>query len=143
MNVPEIVLVIVGAAFAASFASSTLSLADESTPFDGNWNAEIVCPASQNGQNYTWRLPVRISAGTLSGTYHSPATEAEGELSGWVRADGKAIVSVLGLTGRDQSIGHVRPGTRFRYTADVHFNGDRGSGQRQQLRPCTLNFTRT
>ncbi len=143
MNVRGFVLVIGSAALGTSLALSNVSFAEDSNPFDGNWNAEIVCPASQNGQNYTWRLPVRISAGTLSGTYHSPATEAEGELSGWVRADGKAIVSVLGLTGRDQSIGHVRPGTRFRYTADVHFNGDRGSGQRQQLRPCTLNFTRT
>ena len=143
MNARGIVLVMAGAAFAAPFALSNPSFAQEATPFDGNWNAEIVCPASQNGQNYTWRLPVRISTGTLSGTYHSPATEAEGELSGWVRPDGKAIVSVTGLTGRDQSIGHVRPGTQFRYNADVHFNGGSGSGQRQQLRPCTLSFTRT
>ncbi len=74
--------------------------------------------------------------------YYSPTTEAEGELSGWVRPDGKAIVSVIGVTGRDQSIAHLRPGTQFRYTANVQFKGDRGSGQREQFRPCTLNFTR-
>lgn len=142
MNARGFVLVIGGAALGVSIAFSNPSVAQEATPFDGNWNAEIVCPMSPNGEMYTWRLPVRISAGTLSGMYRSPTTAAEGELSGWVRPDGKAIVSVYGLTGRDQAIGHVRPGTRFRYTADVHFSGGSGSGQRQELRPCTLSFTR-
>jgi hypothetical protein len=132
-----------GAALAGSVAFQNASMAQDATPFDGNWNAEVVCPASANVQAYTWRLPVRISEGTLSGIYHSSATEAEGELSGWVRPDGKAIVSVIGLSGRDQSISHLRPGTRFRYTANVQFNGDSGSGQRQQLRACTLSFSRT
>jgi hypothetical protein len=142
MNVRRIGLVIAGVALALPMAFSARSFAQEATPYDGDWNAEVVCPASADVRAYTWRLPVRILEGTLSGTYHSPTTEAEGELRGWVRPDGKAIVSVIGLTGRDESIAHLKPGTRFRYTANVQFNGDRGSGQRQQLRPCTLNFTR-
>jgi hypothetical protein len=136
------VLVAASVALAASFAIANSSLAQEATPFDGDWNAEVVCPASADVNAYSWRLPVRIDAGTLSGNYHSPTTEAEGELSGWVRSDGKSIVSVIGVTGRDQSIGHLRPGTRFHYTANVQFKGDSGSGQRQQLRSCTLNFSR-
>jgi hypothetical protein len=143
MTARGIVLGVAGAALAAPFAFSTTSIAEEANPFDGAWNAEVVCPTSPSGQGYTWRLPVRIAEGTLSGIYHSPTTDAEGELSGWVRPDGKAIVSVIGQTGRDESIAHVRPGTRFRYTANVQFNGGSGSGQREQLRPCVLNFSRT
>lgn len=142
MNVRRMLIFIAGVGLAGSLAPSTQPFAEEANPFDGAWNAEVVCPASAHGQGYTWRLPVQISAGTLSGTYHSPTTAAEGELGGWVRPDGKAIVGVAGLTGQDQSIGNVRPGTRFRYTANVQFNGDSGSGQRQQFRPCSLNFTR-
>lgn len=142
VNVRGIVPVVAGAALAALLTLTHASRADDANPFDGAWNAEVVCPASQTGGGYTWRLPVHIMEGTLSGMYRSPITEAEGELSGWVRPDGKAIVSVIGLSGHDPSIANLRPGTRFRYTANVQFNGDRGSGQRQQLRPCTLNFSR-
>ena len=142
MNARKVVLASAVFMLVAPFAASRPSLAEDANPFDGNWNAEVVCPASPEGAGYAWRAPVRIAEGTLSGTYHSPTTEAEGDLSGWVRPDGKAIVSVTGLAGRDQSIGHVLPGTQFRYTADVQFTGDTGAGQRQQLRPCTLRFTR-
>jgi hypothetical protein len=142
MNARKIVLAF-GVTLIAPFTASRPSLAEDANPFDGSLNAEVVCPASPDrGAGYAWRLPVRITEGTLSGTYHSPTTQAEGDLSGWVRPDGKAIVAVTGLAGRDQSIGHVLPGTRFRYTADVQFAGDKGAGQRQQLRPCTLRFSR-
>ena len=142
MKTRRIILLIAGAGLAAMFSPLSQAFAEDATPFDGDWNAEVVCPASANGLGYDWRLPVHISGGTLSGTYHSPSTDAEGELSGWVRSDGKAIISVIGLTGRDQSIGHLRPGTRFHYTANVQFNGASGSGHREQLRPCTLSFAR-
>ena len=100
------VLAVAGVAIAASLAPSP-AFAEDATPFDGAWNAEVVCLPSANGAGYTWRLPVRIAAGTLNGTYRSPTTAAEGELDGWVRADGKALVSVIGVTGNDQSIGHL------------------------------------
>jgi hypothetical protein len=141
MNAQGIVLAIAGVALVASVAPRP-AFAEEANRFDGNWNAEVVCLPSANGEGYTWRLPVRIADGTLSGTYRSPTTAAEGELDGWVRPDGKALVSVIGTAGNDPSIGHVRPGTRFRYTANVQFNGDSGSGQREQLRACTLSFSR-
>ena len=127
---------------ALSLTSAGWASASAKHPFDGAWTADVVCPRSADEQGYAWRLPVQIAAGTLSGTYHSPTTEAQGELSGWVRRDGAAIVSVVGVAGTDPTIGHVEAGTRFRYTANVHFSGDTGSGQRQQLRPCTLTFTR-
>jgi hypothetical protein len=120
------------------------TLAAGANPFDGTWNLEVVCPMSADAQGYTWRLPVRIASGVLSGKYHSPTNEAQGVFSGQVRPDGGAIVSVSGRTGPDEySVGHVRPGTRFHYTAKIQFSGGSGSGERQQLRPCTLTLSRT
>ena len=137
LSIPAIGLVVA----LASFESSLVAV---DNPFDGKWNAEVACPSSADAQGYTWRLPVQISSGTLSGTYQSPTTDAQGELSGWVRPDGKALVGVLGRTGRNDkyAIGHIGPGIQFRYTANVQFSGDSGSGQRQQLRPFTLTFSR-
>ena len=93
MTAQGMVLVMASAGLAAMVLPLGPALADDATPFDGDWKAQVVCPASSTGQGYDWRLPVHISAGTLSGTYHSPSTDAEGEISGWVRADGKALVA--------------------------------------------------
>ena len=38
------------------------------------------------------------------------------------------------------SIGHVRPGTPFRYTANVRFDARSGFGKRNERRACTLTF---
>jgi hypothetical protein len=144
MPVREIVVSAAALGLALAMASPGRTLAAAANPFDGTWNAEVVCPSSADAQGYTWRLPLQISSGTLSGIYHSPTTQAQGELSGWVRPDGKALVGVLGRTGRNDkyAIGHIGPGIQFRYTANVQFAGDSGSGQRQQLRPCTLTFSK-
>lgn len=126
-----------------SLSASDRALAAGANTFDGTWNLEVVCPMSADAQGYNWRLPVRIAAGVLSGTYHSSTNESQGVFRGRVGPDGAAMVVVNGRTGPEEySVGHVRPGTRFHYTANIHFGGDSGSGQRQQLRPCTLSFTR-
>ena len=142
MSIRRIALSSATLCLAVSLVAPEPAWASASHPFDGAWSAEVVCPKSADQQGYAWRLPVQISAGTLSGTYRSPTTAAQGELHGWVRSDGAAIVSVIGVSGTDPTIGHVEAGTRFRYTANVHFSGNTGSGERQQLRPCTLTFTR-
>jgi hypothetical protein len=123
--------------------ASERGLAAGPNTFDGTWNLEVVCPMSADAEGYTWRLPVRIASGALSGTYHSSTNGSQGVFTGRVRPEGAAVVVVNGRTGPEEySVGHVRPGTSFHYTANVHFTGDSGSGQRQQLRPCTLTFTR-
>jgi hypothetical protein len=128
---------------ALSMGQPNRTLAAGANPFDGTWNLEVVCPMSADAQAYTWRLPVRVASGVLSGTYHSPTNEGQGIFGGRVKSDGGAVVSVSGRTGPEEySVGHVRPGTPFHYTANVQFSGGSGSGQRQQLRPCTLTFTR-
>jgi len=73
--------------------------AAEAGSFDGAWSVEIDCPAVGDVQAYSWRFPVQISSGALSGRYHSPTNSAMGTLSGRVRPDGEALVTVAGRTG--------------------------------------------
>lgn len=111
--------------------------------FDGTWNVEINCPDVGDVMGYDWRFPVNVSSGALSGDYHSSVNEAMGHLSGRIRSDGQALLTLTGKTGPVQfAVGHVRPGTPFRYTANVHFEGRSGNGVRNERRACTLNFTK-
>ena len=113
-------------------------------PFDGMWNVEIDCPAVGDVEAYNWRFPVQVSSGVLSGHYQSPANSAMGSLSGRIRPDGQALVTVVGRTGPEQVARfHERPGTPFRYTANVHFDAHGGSGMRNERRACALRFTKT
>jgi hypothetical protein len=111
--------------------------------FDGTWTAEADCSNVGDAKGYNWRFPVQVTSGALTGSYHSPTNEAMGNLSGRIRPDGEALLTLVGRTGPvDVSVGHVRPGTPFRYTANVRFDAHSGFGKRNELRPCTLTFTR-
>jgi hypothetical protein len=112
-------------------------------PFDGMWNVEVDCPDVGDVRAYDWRFPAEVSSGVVSGHYQSPTSEAMGNLSGRIRPDGEALLTVVGKTGWDPySVGHVGPGTKFHYTANVHFDARSGSGKRNELRACTLTFTK-
>jgi hypothetical protein len=112
-------------------------------PFDGSWNVEVDCPDVGDVRGYDWRFPAQVSSGVVSGHYQSPTNEAMGTLSGRIRPDGAALLTLVGRTGPvPMSIGHVRPGTPFRYTANVKFDAHSGFGKRNELRACTLTFTK-
>ena len=126
-----------------ALAPSRQGLAGSAGAFDGTWTAEVDCSNVGDVKGYNWRFPVQVTSGALTGSYHSPTNEAMGNLSGRIRPDGEALLTLVGRTGPvDVSVGHVRPGTPFRYTANVRFDAHSGFGKRNELRPCTLTFTR-
>ena len=111
--------------------------------FDGAWSVEVDCPDVGDVKGYNWRFPAQVTSGVLSGSYHSPTNEAMGSLSGRIRPDGEALLTLVGRTGPvEVSFGHVRPGTPFRYTANVKFEERSGFGKRNERRACTLSFTK-
>ncbi len=113
-------------------------------PFDGAWNVEVDCPDVGDVRGYNWRFQTQVTSGVVTGSYHSPTNEAMGELSGRIRPDGEALLTLVGRTGPvPMSIGHVRPGTPFRYTANVRFDARSGFGKRNERRACTLTFTKS
>ena len=122
---------------------SQLTHAAGAGTFDGSSNVEVDCPDVGDVRGYDWRFPAEVSSGVMSGHYQSPTNDAMGTLSGRIRPDGAALLTVVGRTGPvPVSIGHPRPGTPFHYTANVKFDAHSGSGQRNERRACTLTFTK-
>ncbi len=133
------------AAFGLAFALSPVgrALPAGAGPFDGTWNVEVDCPDVGDVRGYNWRFSAQVSSGVLSGHYQSPTTSGMGSLSGRIRPDGQAVLTMVGRTGpEDRTIGHARAGTPIRYTANVHFDANNGSGMRNERRACSLTFTK-
>jgi hypothetical protein len=112
-------------------------------PFDGMWNVEVDCPDVGDVRGYNWRFSAQVSGGVLSGHYQSSTNSAMGTLSGRIRPDGQAVLTMVGRTGPEEvALYHERPGSPIRYTANVHFDAHGGSGMRNEKRACALTFTK-
>jgi hypothetical protein len=112
-------------------------------PFDGIWTVEVDCPSVGDVEGYNWRFPAEVSSGFMSGLYRSATNSAMGHITGRIRPDGGALLSMFGRTGPEQrAVGHERAGTPFRYTVDAHFDARGGSGKRNEQRACALTFNR-
>ena len=128
---------------ALALAQVELGLAAGAGPFDGTWSVQVDCPSLGDVEGYNWRFPAQVSSGVMSGLYRSPTNSAMGRISGRIRPDGAALLTVVGRTGPEQvAVGHERPGTPFRYTVDAHFDARSGSGKRNERRACALTFNK-
>jgi hypothetical protein len=121
------------------------ALSAEPQPFEGKWIVDIVCADAPDGaRGYKWLFTAQVQDGALLGQYHQPGTVPSGTLSGKIQPDGDALLSMTGLTGNpNASVGQVDRGTPFHYTATAHFDGDHGTGKRNESRVCTLNFLKS
>jgi hypothetical protein len=112
--------------------------------FDGLWTVEVDCASVGDVEGYDWRFPAEVSSGFMSGLYRSATSSAIGHITGHIRPDGGALLTMVGRTGPQQrSFGHQKPGVPFNYTVDAHFDGPSGSGKRNEQRPCALTFSKT
>ena len=112
-------------------------------PFDGIWTVEVDCPSVGDVEGYSWRFPAEVSSGFMSGLYRSATNSAMGHITGRIHPDGEALLTMFGRTGPEQfASGHERAGAPFRYTVDAHFDGNSGSGKRNERRACALTFNR-
>jgi len=60
-----------------------------------------------------------------------------------VSADGKTTLSARGLTGPSAyTVNNSAPGSPYGYTIDAQFERSRGSGKRNELRPCSFTFVK-
>ena len=127
------------AAAAIGVAVAPVDRALAAGPFDGMWTVEVDCPSVGDVEGYNWRFPAEVSSGFMSGLYRSATNSAMGHITGRIRPDGGALLTMFGRTGPVQiAIGHERPGTSFRYTVDARG----GSGKRNEQRACALTFNR-
>ncbi|MGH7690177.1 MAG: hypothetical protein ACREN3_11280 [Gemmatimonadaceae bacterium] len=64
-----------------------------------------------------------------------------GTLSGQIDASGNARLLMRGLTGNtNYTVGREHPGSPFSYSVTAHFDSDRGTGTRNAMRKCALDF---
>jgi hypothetical protein len=128
---------------ALALAHAERGLAAGAGPFDGMWNVEVDCPDVGDVRGYNWRFSAQVSGGALSGHYQSPTNSGMGTLSGRIRPDGQAVLTMVGRTGPEEmTLYHERAGSPIRYTANVHFDANSGSGMRNERRACRLTFTK-
>ena len=82
-------------------------------PFDGMWTVEVDCSSVGDVEGYNWRFPAEVSSGFMSGFYRSATNSAMGHITGRIRPDGGALLSMFGRTGPEQrAVGHERPERR-------------------------------
>jgi hypothetical protein len=94
-------------------------------------------------RGYNWRFSAQVASGVLTGHYQSPTNSGMGTLSGRIHPDGQALLTMVGRTGPEEmTLYHERPGSPIRYTANVHFDANSGSGMRNERRACRLTFTK-
>jgi hypothetical protein len=138
------ILAVAATGVALAVAVPGRGLAAGAGPFDGLWNVEVDCASVGEVEGYNWRFPAEVSSGFMSGLYRSPTNSAIGHITGRILPDGEAHLSMFGRTGPEKfAVDHERPGAPFRYTVDAHFDGNSGSGKRNERRACALTFARS
>jgi Caspase domain len=111
--------------------------------FDGTWNVTVECPAHNSAAGYTLRFPAEVKAGVLQAQFGVTGQPGSLTLAGRIASDGSGSIAARGVTGDPKfNINRLVSGTPYAYNANVRFDGSRGSGQRVQLRPCSLTFVK-
>ncbi len=126
-----------------ALAPATNTRAGGSKDFDGNWAVTLNCQASGKAQGFTMPL-----AGTVTnGVFHAEIQGKDGvnrlEIDGQIPADGKTTLSARGTTGASTyTLNNTAPGSPYAFTIDAQFERTRGSGKRNEARPCNLIFVK-
>ncbi|UPJ56287.1 caspase family protein [Bradyrhizobium sp. 192] len=117
--------------------------AGESRTFDGKWDVTVSCASSGKAMGYTRALSATIANGLFHAEDRDPRTNSTLAIDGQIGADGKTTLSARGLTGPSAyTVNNSAPGSPYGYTIDAQFERSRGSGKRNELRPCSFTFVK-
>ena len=114
-----------------------------SKDFDGNWDVTLHCPPAGKAQGFTRPLVATVT----NGVFHAEGLGRDGvnrlEIDGQIPADGKTTLSARGTTGASAyTLNNLAPGSPYAFTVDAQFDRARGSGKRNEARPCNLVFVK-
>lgn len=114
-----------------------------SKDFDGNWDVTLNCQATGKAQGFTRPLVATVTNGVFHAEAQGPGGANRLEIDGQIPQDGKTTLSARGTTGASTyTLGNVPPGTPYAFTVDAQFERSRGSGKRNEARPCNLVFVK-
>jgi uncharacterized caspase-like protein len=111
--------------------------------FDGRWDVTLACANAGSVKGYVRSLAATVTDGTFRAEDKSSGKPNWLLIDGDIAPDGKATLTAKGLTGDAvYSVGGVKAGSLYGYTIDAQFERRRGTGKRNELRPCTLTFAK-
>jgi hypothetical protein len=123
----------------ASPAGAPPGPGDRTRKFDGKWNVTISCAKEGDARGYIRSLTAVVTDGIFHAEDPTPRLAIDGDIG----TDGKATLVAKGLTGGPAfNLGHEKEGTPYAYTIDAQFDGSRGTGKRNEARPCNLIFAK-
>lgn len=126
-----------------ALAPANNARAGGSKDFDGNWDVTLNCSTSGKAQGFTRPLAATVTNGVFHAEVQGPGGANRLEIDGQIPADGKTTLSARGMTGASTyTLGNVPPGTPYAFTVDAQFERSRGSGKRNEARPCNLVFVK-
>jgi hypothetical protein len=112
--------------------------------FDGTWDTTVSCPDSHGALGYSFRFDSTVATGSLHGEKGVKGQPGWLSLDGPIQSDGNAALYVDGIVGAAPfAVGERPAGTGYGYHVNAHFEGNRGSGNRVEGRPCTVTFTKS
>jgi len=127
----------------APATASPAASANRTREYDGEWQVTVSCQNDGKILGYTRSLSAVVTDGVLRAEDQSSGKTNWLLIEGEIARDGKALLKANGLTGDPKySVGQIKPGIPYRYTVDAQFDRTRGSGKRNELRPCTLAFAK-
>lgn len=114
-----------------------------SPDYDGTWDVTLNCQPSGKAQGFTRPMTATVANGVFHAEAQGPSGVNRLEIDGQIPADGKTTLSARGTTGGSgYTLGNVPPGTPYAFTVDAQFERTRGSGKRNEARPCSLVFVK-
>ncbi|MCC7049499.1 MAG: caspase family protein [Alphaproteobacteria bacterium] len=125
-------------------AAPAAGAAGATRAFDGAWQTTVQCTQAADGaKGYVLNFVSQVKDGVFSGQYGSATNASSLALNGAIRPDGTALLNAIGRTGSEEfSVGRIQRGSSYTYTVNARFEGGRGSGSRNEVRPCNLTFVK-
>jgi hypothetical protein len=112
--------------------------------FDGNWDVVVICPAEPNGAKaFTLRYKAEVKNSIIHGQYGTKDQPGSQSIDGQIEPNGTAMLTAGGLVGNpEMAYKQKRENHPYNYKVSARFEGNKGTGSRQQDRFCTFSFAR-
>jgi class 3 adenylate cyclase len=127
----------------ASAAAAPASAAASGARYDGAWSVTVACAPAEGGSAYKLEFFAQVKDNFLRGEHGVEGKPGWLRLEGAIQPDGNATLDARGVTGDPKyNIKGVAQGIAYTYHVAAHFDSDRGTGRRLELRACDLRFAK-
>ncbi|TMI04186.1 MAG: hypothetical protein E6H46_07655 [Betaproteobacteria bacterium] len=124
-------------------ARAPTSAAADGARYDGTWNVTVVCAPAEGASAYKLELVAQVKDNFLRGEQGADGKPGWLRLQGAIQPDGSATLDAHGLTGDPKyNLKSAAQGIPYAYHVAAHFDANRGTGRRLELRACDLRFAK-